>query len=472
MTRVAAVDIGATSGRVLVFERSEDALTVDEVHRFANHPVEAAGRWTWDIAALWDHVVEGLRKAVATGPIASWGVDTWAVDYGVISPEGEALGPLYAYRDPRHATGIALADARVPWSEQYAVAGIQRLPFNTVNQLLAEAEPERLALGQVLLVPDLLMYLATGVRATELTNASSTALVNAQTREFDRELMQALGLESVTFPPLQRAGAVRGLSRMQGLEGVPVITVATHDTASAFAAVPMTDVEHAAVLSLGTWALIGTELPGPVLTDAAREANFTNEIGVGDTVRFLKNITGMWLFEECRREWVEADGREIPVPELLALAEAAGPSNARIDPDDPRWAAPGFGAEALAASAVGGVVATGSAFRGALVRCILASVAERVALHVQTMASLTGRSFEVLHVVGGGSRIELMMQLLADATGLPVIAGPVEATALGNAGVQLIANGDFADIAEFRAWLRGAAADAFVRSSPDADARQ
>lgn len=452
MTRIAAVDIGATSGRVLVFERIGDALTVDEVHRFPNHPVETAGRWTWDIATLWDHVVEGLRAAHASGRIDSWGVDTWAVDYGVLSPDGDALGPVYAYRDPQHAQGILLADKRVPWVDQYAVAGIQRLPFNTVNQLLAEAEPERLKKGRVLLVPDLLMFIATGERATELTNASSTALIDARTHEFSDSLLQALGLAHVRFAPLQHPGVVRGLTRIHDLPATPVVTVATHDTASAFAAVPMVDVERAAVLSLGTWALIGTELSAPVLTDAAREANFTNEIGVEDTVRFLKNITGMWLFEECRREWAEADGRVIPVPELLELAVDAGPIAARIDPDDTRWASPGFGATSLAASAVGGAVTS----RGAIVRCIFESVAERVATHLKTLGHLTGLSFEVLHVVGGGSRIELMMQLLADASGLPVLAGPVEATALGNAGVQFIANGDFADIAEFRAWLRTA----------------
>lgn len=455
MTRIAAVDIGATSGRVLVFERTADTLTVDEVHRFPNHPVEAGGRWTWDVVALWDNVVAGLRAAHASGPVDSWGVDTWAVDYGVVSPEGDALGPVYAYRDPQHASGIPLADERVSWAEQYASAGIQRLTFNTINQLLAETEPERLALGQVLLVPDLLMFLATGVRATEMTNASSTALVDARRREFDRDLMERLGLGDVNFPPLQRAGAIRGFTCVQGLDGIPVVVVATHDTASAFAAVPMIDVERAAVLSLGTWALIGTELAEPTLTDAAREANFTNEIGVDDTVRFLKNVTGMWLFEECRREWSEADGREIPVPELLGLAEAAGVSSSRIDPDDPRWAVPAFGATALAASATGGVPSG----RGELVRCMLTSVAERVADHVKTLETLTDRHFEVLHVVGGASRIALMMQLLADATGLPVLAGPVEATALGNAGVQFIANGDFADIAEFRHWLRTANSD-------------
>jgi rhamnulokinase len=267
--------------------------------------------------------------------------------------------------------------------------------------------------------------------------------------------MQRLGLAHVRFAPLQHPGVVRGVTRIHDLPATPVITVATHDTASAFAAVPMTDVEHAAVLSLGTWALIGTELSEPVLSDAAREANFTNEIGVEDTVRFLKNITGMWLFEECRREWSEADGREIPVPELLELAVGAGPIAARIDPDDARWASPGFGATALAASAIGGALTS----RGAIVRCIFESVAARVATHLKSLSDLTGRSFEVLHVVGGGSRIELMMQLLADATGLPVLAGPVEATALGNAGVQFIANGDFADIAEFRQWLRTAESD-------------
>ena len=452
MTRIAAVDIGATSGRVLVFERNGRALTVDEVHRFPNHPVEAAGRWTWDIGALWAHVVDGLRKAHAIGVIDSWGVDTWAVDYGVVSADGTLLGPVYAYRDPRHAAGIPVADERVSWAEQYAVAGIQRLPFNTVNQLLAEIEPERLHLGEVLLVPDLLMLIATGVRATELTNASSTALVDAHSREFGIDLMSRLGLGHVRFTPLQQAGAVRGVTRIDGLPATPVIAVATHDTASAFAAVPMAEAESAAVLSLGTWALIGTELREPVLADAARDANFTNEIGVEGSVRFLKNVTGMWLFEECRREWSEAEGRDIPVLELLDLAAASGPIASRIDPDDVRWASPGFGTANLAASASDRAPTT----RGEIVRCILESIADRVAQHLHTLGTLTGRTFTVLHVVGGGSRIELMMQILADAAGLPVLAGPVEATALGNAGVQFVALGEFVDISDYRAWLRDA----------------
>ena len=451
MSRVAAVDIGATSGRVLVIASDERALTVEEVHRFPNHPVEAGGRWTWDIAALWENVVAGLKAAVASGHIDSWGVDTWAVDYGVVDADGHLLGPVYAYRDERHEAGIAFADARVPWERQYALAGIQRLPFNTINQLLAEAEPARLAKGDVLLVPDLLMFVATGVRATELTNASSTALVDARTHTMSGVLMHELGL-TAQFPPLEHSGVIRGTTKVDGLPPIPVVTVATHDTASAFAAVPMSDREHAAVLSLGTWALIGTELTEPVLSDAARKANFTNEIGVEDTVRFLKNVTGMWLFEECRREWSELDGRDVTVPELLELAAQAAASDARIDPDDHRWSHPGFGAAALAASATGGAPFS----RGEIVRCILDSIADRIALHLRTLGELTGRTFTTLHVVGGGSRIEAMMQLLADVTGLDVVAGPVEATALGNAGVQFIANGEFAGITEFRAWLADA----------------
>ena len=465
MSRVAAVDIGATSGRVLVCSCDGPRLSVEEVHRFPNHPIEAGGRWTWDVDALWQHVVEGLRAAIATGPIDSWGVDTWAVDYGVVDDEGRLLGPVYAYRDPRHASGIDAADARVPWAVQYAIAGIQRLPFNTAHQLLAEAEPARLESGDVLLVPDLLMANATGVRATELTNASSTALIDAETMDFSSDLLRDLGLAHVRFPAVQRPGELRGFTRIEGIPEIPVITVATHDTASAFAAVPMRDRTRAAVLSLGTWALIGTELTSAVRTEAAREANFTNEIGVENTVRFLKNVTGMWLFEECRREWSERDGRDVSVTELLSLAAETGVTNARIDPDDPRWSQPGFGADALAASAVGGVPTS----RGALVRCILASIAERIASHLHTLAMLTERRFTVLHVVGGASRIAPMMQLLADMTGLEVVAGPAEATALGNAGVQFVANGDFADITAFRAWLAGAIEVAHYVPARDSD---
>lgn len=449
MTRVAAVDIGATSGRVLVVERTADGLRIDEVHRFPNHPVEQAGAWVWDIDALWAHVCDGVRAAVATGPVASIGIDTWAVDYGVVDDDGRLVGPVYAYRDPWHATGVATADARLAWAEHYGIAGIQRLPFNTVYQLLADRHSQRRQDGEIMLLPDLLMFRATGVRGTELTNASSTALIDARVRRWSPLLLARLGLSDVRFAPLLPTGAVRGSSTIPGAEGIAVVAVATHDTASAYVATPMRDVNTCAVLSLGTWALIGAELPAPILDEAARAANFTNELGVDNTVRFLKNVTGMWLFEECRREWSQRDGREIPVPELLEAAMASPAHAASIDPDDPRFANPGFGAEVLADAAIGARPET----RGAIVRCILESVAQRIAEQLQVLERLTGIRRTTLHVVGGGSRIPQMMQWLADATGMQVVAGPVEATALGNAGVQFVANGDFADVAAYRAWL-------------------
>lgn len=445
MTTVAAVDIGATSGRVMVARIDDAGPVLTQAVRFANHPQQVDGRWVWDIQALHRQVQAGVALAREQGAQA-WGIDTWAVDYGVLD-DGELTGPVRAYRDPGHQAGMAIVDARIPWAEHYRIAGIQRMPINTVYQIAAE-DPQRLVAGtRFLMVPDLLGYLATGCLAADVTNASSTALVDPHTRQWAPEVLDALGLEASCFLATDEPGIIRGEARQVG--GLPLIGVATHDTASAFVGAPVRDREQALILSLGTWALIGAEVVGAVPTDRARELNLTHELGVDGTVRLLRNVCGMWLLEECRRTWASMDGAEPGIPDLLAAAAAAKPFAAIVDVDHPDLATPGQGPDTIARHLVG----TWEGGRGSVVRVILESMVARIAERARQVDDYLGSDRPVLHVVGGASRIAMVMQWLADATGKEVIAGPVEATALGNAAVQWRTLGAVESLAQARSLI-------------------
>ncbi len=445
MTTVAAVDIGATSGRVMVARIDDAGPLLTQAARFANHPQQVEGRWVWDMQALHRQVQAGVALAREQGAQA-WGIDTWAVDYGVL--DGGALtGPVRAYRDPGHQAGMAIVDARIPWAEHYRIAGIQRMPINTVYQIAAE-DPQRLVAGtRFLMVPDLLGYLATGCLAADVTNASSTALVDPRTRQWAPEVLDALGLEASCFLATDEPGIIRGEARQVG--GLPLIGVATHDTASAFVGAPVRDREQALILSLGTWALIGAEVVGAVPTDRARELNLTHELGADGTVRLLRNVCGMWLLEECRRTWASMDGAEPGIPDLLAAAAAAQPFAAILDVDHPDLAAPGQGPDTIARHLVG----TWEGGRGSVVRVILESMVARIAERARQVDNYLGSDRPVLHVVGGASRMDMVMQWLADATGKEVIAGPVEATALGNAAVQWRTLGAVESLAQARSLI-------------------
>lgn len=427
MVVFAAVDIGASGGRVVAGSVDDGRVRLDAVHRFPNGPEHRDGHLRWDLEAL----VDGVRAGLARVPdAASVGIDTWAVDYGLLDADGRVLADPVAYRDDRTAAVIDHVHARVPPDELFAVGGLQFLPFNTVYQLAAEQRSDLWSrAAHAVLIPDLLTHRLTGGRAddlaTELTNASTTGLVDVRTRRWSIELLDRLGIPAGLLPPIIEPGTERGRTA----DGVPVVTVGSHDTASAVVGVPAAN-ERFAYVASGTWSLVGVELPTPVLTDAARAANFTNEIGVEGRIRFLRNVGGLWLLQESMRAWGLTDVG------ALVSAAARRPRGPVIDVDDPAFIAPGDMPRRIAAAA-----GAADLDPPATTRCILDSLAAGYARTIAAAAELAGIDVEVVHVVGGGAQNELLCQLTADATGLPVLAGPVEATALGNVLVQAAAHG-------------------------------
>jgi rhamnulokinase len=435
MTRsvvVAAADLGASGGRVLTARVSAAGVSLHEVSRFPNEPVRAGGMLYWDILRLYGSVLSGLRAAAESFPLASAGIDSWGVDYGLIDSAGALTGNPVHYRDERTA-GVTVP---VPAAELYAVTGIQHLPFNTIYQLAASlGTPALASASTLLLIPDLLAYWLTGSAGAEVTNASTTALLDVSTRSWAVDMMKKAGIPVRLFPPLRQPGDVIGpVTELPG--ALPLLAVGSHDTASAVAAVPATSPAFA-YISSGTWSLAGLELTAPVLSEASRLANFTNEAGIDGTVRYLRNVTGLWLLQECVRCWGSAAG---PLDSLLAAAGTVPPLRFVIDADDPVFLPPGD-MPARIVSWLSERRLPSPSGPAEIVRCILDSLALAYRRAVGTAQSLSGRHADVVHIVGGGSRNELLCQLTADAVGLPVVAGPAEATALGNVLVQARALG-------------------------------
>lgn len=457
--RFAAVDLGASSGRVVVAEVGPGRLELAEVHRFANRPVEVAGRLHWDVLALFTGVLDGLRAAGRTGPLDGVGIDTWAVDVGLLDADGALLGNPLHHRDAGHQVGVDRVHAVVDAAQLYRVNGLQHLPFTTVFQLAARQGSAQLTDARTaLLVPDLLVHWLTGAVGAEITNASTTGLLDATTRQWAWPLVDALGLPRELLPPLVSPGDPLGVLTPEvlaqtGLTGsVPVTAVGSHDTASAVVGVPAAT-DRFAYVSCGTWSLVGVELPDPVLTEESRAAGFTNELGVDGTVRYLRNVMGLWLLSESLRTWAAA-GLPADLADLLAAAARVPAFTAVVDCDDPRFLPPGDvpGRIAALCRETG---QTPPQSQAETVRCILDSLALAYRRAVRTAASLSGTEVEVVHVVGGGARNALLMQLTADACGVPVLAGPVEAAALGNALVQARAAGAVTGgLPELRALVR------------------
>jgi rhamnulokinase len=427
MRSFAAVDLGASSGRVMLASVGEDELTLREAHRFANRPVRVAGTLHWDVLGLYREILDGLRAVEGADSI---GIDSWAVDYGLLDPSGALIGNPVHYRDGRADGVMERVVAEVGADTLYDVGGLQFLPFNTVYQLLSAPLPERA--DRLLMIPDLLTYWLTDEIGAEQTNASTTGLYDVRAGEWAYSLIERLGLPRRLFPPLRRPGAHAGGLRAEvaaetGLpESLPVTAVGSHDTASAVYAVPASG-DRFGYVSCGTWSLAGVELTAPVLTGESRAAGFTNEVGVGGTIRYLRNIMGLW-------------GESASLPALLAAAAEAPPFAALVDPGDREFLPPGdMPARITAHCERTGQRPPGS--RAETVRCILESLALGHRAAVREAARLSGRVVEVVHVVGGGARNTLLCQLTADACGVPVIAGPVEATAIGNALVQARAHG-------------------------------
>lgn len=430
---VAAVDLGATSGRVMIGRIGPGVLDLEPVSRFPHGAVERADGLHWDFAALYEHVVDGLAEAVRREPsIESIGIDSWAVDYGLLR-DGELLGEPFHYRDRRTARGVAKVHGEVPFAELYERNGLQFLPFTTLYQF--RADPRLTEADTALLIPDLLAYLLTGRRVAERTNASTTGLLGVRSGEWDTELAVRAGIPPRLLPELVDAGTVvgtltPGVAARIGAS-LPVVAVASHDTASAVVAVPL-ESSSSAFISCGTWGLVGVELRAPVLTDDAREANFTHERGADGRYRFLHNVTGLWLLSETVRAWEAEDGAPIALPELLAAASVVTDQVPVFDANDPSLSAPGDMPARIAALLPQPAPST----RAAFVRSIIESIAAAFAEAVHTAAELSGRSLDRIHLVGGGALNDLLCQATADRSGLPVLAGPVEATALGNVLIQ------------------------------------
>lgn len=442
--KILAFDLGAESGRALVGRFDGACLQLDVVHRFPNGGVPTLDSLHWDIYRLHQEILAGLRKAAAEhGELASLGIDTWGVDFGLLGHDGHLLGNPRHYRDA-HTEGILdVAYKIIPKKDLYARTGIQFMRFNSLFQLLAmkrARSPILDAAQHFLMIPDLLHYWLTGMKVVEYSNASTTQMIDPVTRNWCSDLVRAMGVPDhilgTIVPPGTILGPLRApIVRQSGLQAIPVIAPATHDTGSAVAAVPATG-DSWAYISSGTWSLMGAEIRQPITTAKALEYNFTNEGGVAGTIRLLKNVMGLWLIQECRRTW-ENEGTSYTYEALMKMAEEAPAFGPIINPDDDSFIIPPHMPQAIT-SFCRKTGQTPPETPGAILRCALESLALRYRWVLEKLEELTGRSLNVIHVVGGGSQNVLLCQLTADACNRPVVAGPVEATAIGNVLVQAL----------------------------------
>lgn len=454
------VDLGATSGRVILATLSDGNIALEVLHRFPNRLLQIGGKYYWNIYALYEEILHGLALAGRRKlPVVSVGIDTWGVDMACVAVDGTLAGLPRAYRDPYTNDAPEAFFRKVPRREVYRRTGIQIMNFNSLYQLYAARREGMSALenaASVLFMPDALSYLLTGEKVCEYTILSTSQFMNPRTREIDGGLLREAGVDAALFPrvvlPGERVGLLcEEVARQTGLGRVPVVAVAGHDTGSAVAAVPAENGRFA-YLSSGTWSLMGIEVPEPIITDDSYAMNFTNEGGVDGTVRFLKNITGMWLLEQCRAAWSRA-GREYTYEEIMRMTEGAAPSPAVVDPDAPEFAAPtDMPAAVRTWCAAHGVPSP--ADDAALMRLIFDSLAAKYAEVLGRLRSLAPFEIECLHVIGGGAQNDLLNRMTADACGIPVVAGPAEATALGNIMVQARAAGVIGSLSEMRQYIR------------------
>jgi rhamnulokinase len=456
-----AFDLGAESGRALLGTLDGRRLSVREIRRFPNTPLSRSGHIHWDVPALYEEIKATLRDAAARVPseLSGIGVDTWGVDFGLLDRDGGLIGLPYCYRDSRNLGAMEDYFKLVPPQALYAATGIQFMPFNSLFQIYAmvrERSHELDAAADLLFMPDLFNFLLTGRKAAEATIASTSQILDPRSRSWIPGLFQAMGLSKEILQPVVEPGTVlgplsAGVAAETGLAGVPVIATASHDTAAAVAAVPALG-EDWAYISSGTWSLVGTEESAPIMTPEALEFNLTNEGGIGGTVRFLKNVTGLWLVQGCRRSW-EKDG-PLTYEELARAAAEAPPFQALIDPDSPIFLNPPDMPEAIREYCR----KTGQKppdSRASMVRSVLESLALKSRLVIDRLRSIRGRPVRAVHVIGGGSRNDLLCRFTAEAVGLPVLAGPAEATAIGNILVQAMATGLLAAPADIRSVVRG-----------------
>lgn len=452
-----ACDLGADSGRIMLGTLDNGRIVLEELHRFPNGPVKTSGALHWNFSGLLEELKTGLKKAAARNlPIAGISADSWGVDYVLYDDRGLVMPPVWCYRDSRTAVGVENVKDKVDWPEIFTETGIQFMALNTIYQLAAES-PDRLAdAKQLLLIGDAFNYFCSGVARNEVSLASTTQLYNPQTKTWSKRLLDALGLRQNLFAPICPSGTRLGpmkknLATEVGLPQIEVIATCSHDTGAAVAAIPA-DGGNWAYLSSGTWSLMGVEWPRPVINEQARTIGFTNEIGFGDTVRLLKNIVGLWIVQECRRQWAR-EGKKYDFAQLEQLSAAAAPFVSLINPDDARFLSPDDMPKKIAEFCT----ETGQpapADHGAYMRCILESLALFYRVTLRKLERLTCKKIERLHIVGGGSKDNLLNQFAANALKIPVLAGPAECSALGNILIQAIALGHLESHAAARAVVR------------------
>ncbi len=451
---VLAFDLGASSGRAILARLDGEQLSLTEVHRFDNIPVKLHETLYWDFPRLMHEIYTGLKKAHEAGPYESVAIDTWGVDFGLLDIRGHLLENPVHYRDVRTEAAVPWVFDRITKESLYDITGIQHMSLNTVFQLasLKKDRPEMLERSAALLpMPNLIAYFLTGQKQAEYTMASTMELLPAGQCDWSKEILDGLGLPSSIFPAIKMPGEPCGLLSPElckelSIPQVMVYNTACHDTASAVAAVPSQNADFL-FLSSGTWSLIGTEIAAPVVNEESRTSNFTNEGGINHTIRFLKNIMGLWIVQECRRHWSEKE--TVSYAQLAAEAEEAEPFACFINPDDPLFLAPGDMPQRISDY----LIKTGQYVpksRGGFVRCIYESLAMAYRSSALAISHLTSKTYETLHAVGGGTNAPLLMQMAADALNMKVLAGPAEATAIGNAMMQLIALGAIKDVAHGR----------------------
>jgi rhamnulokinase len=460
MSAMVAVDLGAQSGRVALGQFDGEQLSVSTVHRFENVPVRTRGRLQWDILALYQGVLEGLRAAGReAGRVDSVGVDSWGVDFGLLDRAGRLIQNPVHYRDARRASAVDPVLAQVPARELYERTGIQLMPINSVFELAAmteEGDPALDVAETLLLIPDLLHYWLGGVRVCEFTNATTTQCFDPRDGGWALDLVERLDIPTRLLPEIVTPGTVLGplsadVAEETSLKRAAVVAGATHDTASAIAAIPFRR-PGSAYISAGTWSLVGLEVKQPAIDDRTFAANLTNEGGVAGTFRLLRNVTGLWLLHECRRIWA-LHGRDYSFEELGGLARDTRAFRSLIDPNHPLFSAPGDMPRRIREFCA----MTGEPEPeepAAVVRCILESLAIKHAATIDLLREATGAAPTEIHIVGGGAHNELLCRWTADAAGMPVVAGPVDATAIGNLAVQAIALGELSTLDEARAVIR------------------
>ena len=462
ISKVLAFDFGASSGRAMLFTFDGKKLDIEEMHRFSNDPVMVNGCYHWDVLRLFFEIKKGITKTINAGhkDIEAIGIDTWGVDYGLFDENGKLLGNPYHYRDERTDGMIELADQRVGKKYIFDQTGIQFSFFNTLFQLMAAKEQKDATLPlakKLLFIPDIFNYFLTGEMKNEYTEASTSMLLNPHTRQWNTELMEKLDVPADIFCDIIQPGSVVGyltdaICEELGCPKVPVIAVGSHDTASAVASVPVTENYSYAYISTGTWALMGAEIDEPSVTEHSFRYDFTNEGGVCGKIRFLKNIMGLWIIQESRRQW-EREGKELSFDDLEQAAWGAAPFESFIDPDYHDFATPGNMPQKIRNFCE----RTGQKIpqtEGEVIRCAAQSLAMKCRMVADALEDVQGKKLEAVHMLGGGIKDTMVTSFVANATGKRVIAGPVEATSTGNAVIQLMALGKISSLQEARAIIR------------------